>query len=295
MAMRGPALILLLLACAASAVADTVYLHNGRKFEEVVAEQGETDLRIRFPYGEIVLPLNVVARIERSQSVWQEYGERERRLRARSSRASEWLELALWADGVEYERGSRAAAREAAALEPQLDGLASLMRRLGYVHDEQAGEWLTEHELMRRRGYELWEDRWVPREVYLARMRERREAEEKRRQEARQERIARAIEALAVAQLSRSAASDSEPPAGRRPLGGHRGRVVAVFPGTYFPFLVGVAAPRREQAPDGLDPASSPPASFEDLLDRQPGSLMPLRPARGHLRSGDGVPPADRR
>ncbi len=290
--MRRPALIPALLVVAlvaAPAVADTVYLENGRSFEEVIAETVGDSVRIRLPYGEIVLPAKAVARVERAPSVWQLYLERERELRSAGSPASDWLELARWSQGHGFVRGLQTAALVAARLEPGLEGLQPLMAAMGYSFDSKAGEWLTESERMRRRGYVPWEGRWVTPEVRQFEMRQLEALAAQRREELRQERIARAIEALAVAQLSRSKQEAEEPPRRAPAAGGSP--LVAVFPG-YFPFLV--ANPRAVGAGGtAAAPAASHPdaASFDDLIDRQPGSLFPVAPRRRHLRSSDGPAP----
>ena len=271
--MRSPATLFLFAALAAPATADTVHLVNGNRFEDVVAVRDGAMVRIRMPHGEIVLPGKVVARVERSQSVWQEYGRRESALLGSAPRAHEWLELARWADGASYEHGMREAALRAAAADPQLVGLAPLMARIGHILDRDAGEWLSEAEYMRRRGYRLWGNQWLRAEEYEARRRAHEEAQKRRREDARQERIARAIEALVVAELSRAAEpeSDPEPDEVRRP-------VVAVYANSYIPFLAPPGGP--------LPPPTGLQASFEDLARRQPGSLFPIRPQR-HLTSSE--------
>ncbi|MFQ5349005.1 MAG: hypothetical protein ACE5EG_01025 [Thermoanaerobaculia bacterium] len=271
--MRSPAALLLLAALTTPVAADTVFLVNGNKFEQVVAEREPGAVRMRMPYGEIVLPERVVARVERSRSIWQVFAERQTELRDAAASAPEWLELALWADAAGYPEGMREALLGAAEIDPLLDGLAPLMRRIGYQLDREAGQWLTEGDYMRQRGYRRWGDRWLTRDEYAVRWRAREEAQKKRRAEAREERITRAIEALVVAELSRAA--EPEPPP--RPIATH-GPLVAVYPGAFFPFV----------APAASVPAVGGPeqATFEELAKRQPGSLFPVRPRR-HLTSSE--------
>lgn len=266
--MRSPAVLLLIAALAAPALGDTVYLVNGNKFEEVVAERGLDAVRIRMPHGEIVLPARVVDRVEASPSTWRRYDERESALHRGRATAAEWLELARWADEVGYERGMTRALLRAAEMEPGLEGLAALMGRIGHVRDDDSGEWLSEETYMRRRGYRLWGGHWLPREEYEDRYRAHREAESRRREDERQERIARAIEALAVAQLSRGAERQPDP----EPVE-TRGPLVAVYSGSYFSFAAApVATTSGERNPEQ--------ATYEDLVRRQPGSLLPLQPRR---------------
>ncbi len=270
--MRSPAVLLVLAAFAAPAVADTVHLVNGNRFEDVIARSDRGEVRIRLPYGEIVLPERVVARVEHSRSVWQEYGEREGALRGAASDAVDGLELARWADSAGYASGMRESLLRAAEVDPGLEGLGPLMARIGHILDRESGEWLPEADYMRRRGYRLWGDQWLSRDEYGSRLRTQQEAEERRREDARQERITRAIEALVVAELSRAAEAQPEPVAVRGPL-------VAVYSGGYFPFV----APAAGVAPPAAGPGQ---ATFDDLANRQPGSLFPIRPRR-HLVSND--------
>ena len=201
--MRSPAALLLLAALAAPMSADTVYLVNGNRFEEVIVERSSGEVRIRMSAGEIVLPDKVVARVERSPSTWQEYNERHDALRAAAATARQWLELAWWAEAAGYEPGMKQALLRAAEIDPQLDGLAPLMGRIGHVLDRESGGWLAEAAYMRRRGYRQWGGHWLASAEYEARRRAQEEAETRRRDNERHERVARAIEALVVAQLSR--------------------------------------------------------------------------------------------
>lgn len=269
--MRNSTALLLFAALAAPAGADTVHLVNGNKFEEVIAERAAGQVRIRLPYGEIVLPEKVVARVERSASAWQSYNEREAALRRADSPAQAWLELALWADREGFARGAREAALRAAELEPRLDGLAPLMARFGHVFDRDAGRWLAEADYMRRRGYRLWGGEWLPREEYAARLRAHEEAESRRREDERQDRIARALEALVTVELTRAARPEPAPAAPPQPPAA-RGQVVAVVPGAFFPRVRRVG-----RAPLLADEET---ASYDDLVGRQPGSLFPVRPRR---------------
>ena len=88
--------------------------------------------------------------------------------------------------------------------------ISSMRLRQRRPLDPDAGEWLPEAEYMQRRGYRLWGDRWLPREEYEERRRDHEEAQKRRREDARQERIARAIEALVVAELRRAAKPEPE-------------------------------------------------------------------------------------
>ena len=271
--MRGTAALLALAAFAAPAAADTVYLVNGNKFEQVVAERVGGAVRIRLPDGEIVLPDRVVARVVSSSSSWQEYEQRRAAL-AGSAAAWEWLELARWADGAGYARGARQALLHAARLDPELDGLAPLMAGIGYILDDELGRWLPEAEYMRRRGYRLWGDHWLPREEYEARRQAHQEDQRQRREERRQERITRAIEALVVTQLRRAAEQEPSP----EPVA-TQGPLVGVYGVGHGPLVV---SPARVAPPR----AGKRRLRYDLQADRQPGSLPPI-PTPRHRTAGE--------
>src|SRR5688572_20249123 len=116
--------------------ADTVYLANGRTFENVVAEMTETEVKIRMPGGSLSLPRSHVLRVESSDSAFSEYLRRKEAI-GRGATAAEWLMLAHWARLQGLEQGVREAALAAASLNPRLEGVAPLLRAHGFVLDEQ--------------------------------------------------------------------------------------------------------------------------------------------------------------
>ena len=146
-----------------------------------------------------------------------------------------------------------------------------MMARIGHIHDDEIDRWLPEVDYMRRRGYRLWQDRWLSREEHAARLRAHEEAEKRRRDDARQERITRAIEALVVTRLSRQ--NEPEPEVTERP-----GPLVAVYGGYSYPRL----AVSRVVRPVGFDPETR--GTFDDLARRQPGSILPIRPRPSRSR-----------
>lgn len=138
------ALITLLLAGGASS-ADIVYLLNGEAFEDVEAEVTQTQVRIHLPIGRINLSRSAVLRVEESSSLLGEFQSREDVLRQRdNSTAAEWVELARWAVRNGYEPGLKKATRVAARLDPRADGLAPLMRELRFEYDADLDRWIRE-------------------------------------------------------------------------------------------------------------------------------------------------------
>ena len=191
--------------CAADAssraAADVVHLANGRSLEGIVVEEGEGEVRLRLPFGEIDLPRSSVDRIERQVSDFEAYLTRKERLGHEVSDAPAWLALAEWAHSHGIEHCGREAARVAADLAPELPALAPLMQTFGYGFDEEHGEWLPLDDLMRRRGFIFSRGRWVSPAEALRALEERETAWRERQERDRRDRLARAIEMMALAQL----------------------------------------------------------------------------------------------
>jgi hypothetical protein len=201
MRIRSLAALLLSLVPLAPAWADTVYLANGRKFENVIAETTATEVKIRMPGGSLSLPRSHVARVETSDSSFAEYTRRKEAIR-RSTSAADWLALAQWAKDQGLEQGAREAALAAANLNPRIEGLAPLLRGHGYVLDEQLDRWIPYAESMRRRGFVLADGQWLSRQEYAERQRVREEELERRRAERAATQAAQATQAVREVELA---------------------------------------------------------------------------------------------
>lgn len=278
-------------ACAAFAIAgssatclhaDRVVLTNGRIFEDIDAVVKETTVEIRLGGGVLSLPRDQVRSVEPGPSAVADYAERAARLRAGPvATAGDWLELARWSRSRGFDFGAREAALAAAELDPDLAGLAPLLRALGYERESDQGRWLPYTEAMRRRGWVEDGGEWVPAAVATARAEERRAQfeERRRRQEAaRLERLAALAEIRVAQEVARAAA----PPPPPLVIWG----VPAYLP-IYWGQQPGGPPPASPPAADG---AGSPPrhadrrpppartSGSEGILGRQPGSLIPLPP-----------------
>ncbi len=159
-------LVFAVLACAAGMAAplaaDTVYLTQGRTMEDVTAELTETQIRIRMSGGEMRLALSEVVRIDKSETPYGRYLNQLARLRDDpATPPSAWLGLARWAQVNELEGEAREAAMIVARLAPRLEGLAPLMRGLGFAFDEETQSWLSHERLMRRRGLVQHRGEWT--------------------------------------------------------------------------------------------------------------------------------------
>lgn len=277
MRIRCFAALLLGLFSLAPAWADTVYLANGRTFENVIAETTGDEVKIRMAVGSLSLPRNHVLRVESSDSSFAEYVRRKEAIR-RGAPAAEWLALARWAREQGLEHGSREAALAAANLDPQLEGLAPLLRGSGYVYDKQLDRWIPYADSMRRRGFVSVGGQWVTREEHLAQQRAREQELEQRRADMAAARAARATQAvreveLAIAhlELKERLRKTEEQPGTGLPL--------YVYPGYFY-------VPPTEPGPChgcGSGPHPQPPAeprpqprtTHGSAVFHVPGSLLP--------------------
>lgn len=269
--------------------ADTVYLANGRTFENVIAEMTDTEVKIRMPGGSLSLPRSHVLRVESSDSDFAEYTRRKDAIR-RSATAAEWLALAQWAKRQGLEQGAREAALAAANLNPRLEGLAPLLRSHGYVLDEQLDRWIPYADSMRRRGFVLADGQWISREESAARQRAREEELARQRAERASTQAARATQAvrevelaLANLELRERLQRPVEQPVASWP--------VYVYPGSW---VIPPAVPPCHghgcgTGPDPEPPASSPrphqPRSTHGVF-HVPGSLLPGNLGAGARGSG---------
>ena len=249
--------------------ADVVHLKNGRSMEGIVIEETQEEVLIKLAFGEIGLPRASVERIERGESALAEYLERRAELVAGNARAAEWLQLAAWAESEGLDHSSREAALRAARLDPELPALAPWMERFGYAYSVEESIWLPYDELMRRRGFVRSGDRWLTPEEALAERQAREETERRRQEVQRQDRLARAMEMMALAQMAQAEEERrrlEETPI--YPVG------IPIYGG--YPILVPPhSKPGHRPRPDGGRPGQYPQGRF---LERPPGSLIPAQP-----------------
>lgn len=256
---------------AAPAAADVVHLANGRQFEGVVASASGDSVRIRFEFGEIALPARLVASVEKGGSALAEFEERYAALAGRGTASAEdWLELARWARARGLDHGAARAALQAVEFTPEPEGAAALLAALGLVRDEASGQWLRYEEAMSRQGLVPFRGAWVTRAEAAALL----AAEAREREELatayRDDRLTRAVELLALAQLAE--ATTAWPPVIGVPLFG--------FPVVVSPGFVHV---RPHVTP--LPWAPGQEDVLDDLLHRNPGSLLPVGDPRRVIRS----------
>jgi len=249
--------------------ADDVHMKNGQSFKDIIAFEEGDGVRIQLAFGEITVPRSSVARIVRGSSTVDEYLTRGSELQRRGAGADEWLALARGAASEGVDHGAREAGLKAAKLDPALEGLAPLLRSLGYSFSEQRQEWLSSDDYLRSLGYVRTGGEWVSPEEIAERQRIERVATEERRAAraaARDERLAQAVELLTVKALAEEAA----PPEPRV------GLPIAIFPGYYPPPVYTKSAPPY-RAPYYRGPTAEDPPYALDILERMPGSLFPIR------------------
>ena len=187
--------------------------------------------------------------------------------------------MALRAD---LRQPAREAALEAAARDPRLEGLGAVLRALGYELYERESRWLPRDEVMRLRGFLLYDGRWITREEAAL---ERAEAAARER-----EREAQTLARLERAAVhTRLAAAEFEL---RRAAEPPPAPVVVYLQGQSLwpPFLlpITVPIPATPGPPSPVPPPAAPDHARRgttgvrsgleiDILQRQPGSLFPAR------------------
>ncbi|HEX3128929.1 MAG TPA: hypothetical protein VH394_16470 [Thermoanaerobaculia bacterium] len=270
-----------------AASADDVYLTNGRKFEGVIAETTDSQVRIRMQGGVISLPKSQVLRVDSKDSDLSGYLVRKEALRRNpDASARDWLELARWAKAQGLEQATREAALVAAELDPKIDGLAPILKSFRYSFDEQAGRWISYEESMRRRGFVFSGGVWVSREELAEREHQREQEIARRRADAeaaRAERAARQTELLLATQtaLLEETVRNRQQPQGPYLYTPSYGWPVMVVPG-YFPpgqhcrhGDCGPSPSPGESHGNTPEPPSQPRPSSHGGFIRIPGSLIP--------------------
>lgn len=266
------------------ASADDVFLKNGRKFEGVIAETTDTQVRIRMQGGVVSLPKSQVLRVEEKDSDLSGYLRRKEALRkSPDAGAGDWLELARWAKTQGLEQGAREAALVAAELDPRLEGVATLLRGYKYSFDEQLGRWISYEESMRKRGFVFTQGAWISREELAERARLQQESDAhvaRLREAARAERAARQTEMLLATQtaLLQETIRDRERDAAYvSPYAPTYGWPVVVVPGFFPPRCHrGDCNPPGGGGGDGGGHHNRPPGpTNRSTFTHVPGSLIP--------------------
>ncbi len=269
MRIRPLSLLLLLSLGSIPVLADDVYLINGRKFEGVIAEIIGSQVRIQMQGGTLSLPKSQVLRVDTGDSSLADFLNRKLELKKNpGARASDWLELARWAQARQLDQATRESALAASNLDPKLEGLAPILRGFGYVLDDQLDRWIPYAESMQRKGFVQSNGQWITREESAARVRAYEEESARRRaQQQEQARAAREDRLVALAELSvvQNLARPAAPP--QVPVYSNPypyGVPLVVFPGYWG--ASGGAIGGGSNSPRRPDPGS---------FTHVPGSLIP--------------------
>ena len=274
----GPAVLFAL--SPVGAAADDVFLKNGKSFRDVIATEDGAQVRLEMPGGELAISRTQVLRIERGTSPYGEYLARKSAL-GKAPSAEAWLGLALWAQGQGLDSGVREASLKAAKLDPGLQGLPPLMRRLDYVLEGDLGRWIPYAESMHRKGLVYDGSLWISAKELQDR--ERAFEEERNRKTAAREaesrdRLTRQLElSLLNATLERQEAERAAAAAPPVPV-----YVSYAWPLVYVPAPIPHhprPQPRTEPGPIAPSPTpvpgSLPPSRPGNRFTRIPGSLLP--------------------
>ena len=194
--MKQITLSALIVALAASlAAADEIQLTNGRKITGKVVKKDVNTVVIEVGAGTITLAAKDVSAVNPGRTAIDEYQEKVNAIKD-STKASDFLALAKWAEDNKLTRYTPALYQKVIALEPD-----NAQARTALKYEKMGGKWVTFEEAQTARGLVLVEDRWITKaEVEMIEKR-RLEAKE-RAMAAEHERKRRAEEARAARQAA---------------------------------------------------------------------------------------------
>jgi hypothetical protein len=296
---RTASIVLSAALTAASAAGDEIFLRGGGRVSGVIVERTESTVSIETAPGRLTLSMKRVERIVESRSAVEVFQERAASLGAQD--VAGWAELARWAADRDLVTPSREAWSHVLAVDPSHPEANEALGRV--LLD---GDWVSERDAYRARGYVEHEGRWVTPAEHEALVREQ-AAEEAAEREGREadlrvrEAEARAREAEARAREA-EASADASVPDGSIPIwwgwgggypvvtphdghdrdDGHHGRrgrrdeagtppptsTPPERPGRWTP----APRPQSPRAPSAIGPASSaPPAQVGGAGQRSGG------------------------
>jgi len=165
---------------ASLAAADEIQLTNGRKLTGKVAKKDANKVVIEVGAGTIVLDAKEVSSVNPGRTAIDEYADKWQSVKD-STKASDFLALAKWAEDNKLTRYSAPLYTKVIALEPENAEARAKLR-----HEKMGGKWLTFEEAQTARGLVMVEDRWITKaEVQMI---------ERRRLEAKERAMAQAEE-----------------------------------------------------------------------------------------------------
>ena len=140
---------------ASVASADEIKLTNGRKITGKVVKQDGGKVVVEVGAGTIVLDAKDVSAVDPGRTPIDEYTEKWQSVKS-STKASDYLELAKWAEDNKLSRYTAALYQKVIALDPENVAAHTALR-----HEKIGGKWVTFEEAQAARGLILLEDRWV--------------------------------------------------------------------------------------------------------------------------------------
>src|SRR5258706_250578 len=172
--MKQIILTLTLAALGASlAAADEIQLTNGRKITGKVSKKDGKQVIVEVGAGTITLDAKDVSSVSPGPTALDQYDGKAAAIKG-STKASDYTELAKWAEDNKLTRYVPDLSRKAIELDPENAWAHGRLR-----HEKMGGKWLTFEEAQIARGLVLVEDRWITKaEVQLI---ERRRLEAKER------------------------------------------------------------------------------------------------------------------
>jgi hypothetical protein len=187
--MRTSVLVLAAVVAATGASADELFLKSGGHLSGRIVNRSATAIEIDIGAGLITVPVSSVTRVVEGRSALQDYEDRARSLADGNADAAKWVELGEWASARGLGTQARQAYGRALALSPT-DPRANAA--LGRV--QVGGQWVSEEEGYRARGYVPFEGDWITPAEHEAILRERSSEEAQRRERKEAEARVRAAE-----------------------------------------------------------------------------------------------------
>src|SRR5258706_13021402 len=138
-----------------AAAADEIQLTNGHKITGKVTKKDANKITVEVGAGTILLDAKEVSAVNPGRTALDDYNEKWQAVKD-STKASEYFELATWAEANKVPRYVASLCQKAIALEPDHAGARAKLR-----HEKMGGKWLTFEEAQQARGLVLVDDRWI--------------------------------------------------------------------------------------------------------------------------------------
>jgi hypothetical protein len=151
---RTALLLLSSVALAVPATADEIFLRGGGRVSGVIVQRTTEAITVETPPGLLTLSMKRVERIVEGRSAVEEFQDRAARLAPGD--VNGWVALAHWAADHDLVTHSREAWHRVLAADPAHPEANAALGRV-----QLGGEWMSESEAYRARGYVEYEGRWV--------------------------------------------------------------------------------------------------------------------------------------